>query len=449
MNKNKVIFTIIWILVFTLIIIWIFSLKKNNNNTNTTNKKDIFNIWIVWDNKDDFVSFINDFKELQPEYKKSQINVESFSNSEEYNFALIWAIIKWKAPDLFVLNNGEKNSIFSEQIIWIDPNIINPNDFRKKYKWIFSEDLISEYIDEEWKEKEYLIWIPIWYETLWIFYNLRYVKSSDLENLSSLNNIVSSLKKSKPNLIPIWMWNGSTVENVADIIVQFLMLEDWANSLLELTNNNIKQALATYLFYWDENSDNNYNSRFAELKTLWNNNLDLFSAWETFMIIWYPRMINKIDETGYSTSFLRATPFPHFYSGWWKTLINYNYFVINKDTEKTDLAYDFLSFLTTDTWAENYLSKFMYYLPALLSLESDKLEEKIHKKYKIVLKNFFNNNYLLSSFDRWIKTIFDNEIVSILDNSSNYENEFESFKNNLICKTNKFIKLENLSKNCE
>jgi hypothetical protein len=33
-------------------------------------------------------------------------------------------------------------------------------------------------------------------------------------------------------------------------------------------------------------------------------------------------------------------------------------------------------------------------------LESDKLEEKINKKYNVVLKDFYNNDFELASFDR-------------------------------------------------
>lgn len=446
MNKKKLIFLVVaWILLL-IIILFVMFFGGWSKQSNTSVKT--FNIWIVWDSKDDFGRFIGDFKTLYPKYTSTMINVESFSNFEEYYFALMSSIIKWNSPDIFVLNNWEKKPIFNDQILWIDPTVINPNDFRKKYKWVFSDDLI-ESVDVNWKQQEFLKWIPVWYETLWIFYNWRFIKSADIETLSWLNNTISNLKKSKPDLIPIWIWNWSTVQSVADIIIQFFMLDDWVNSIFEISPAKIKESLAAYLLYWDENWDNNYNSRFADLKALWNDNLSLFSKWETYMVIWYPRMINKIDESWFSTSFLRASPFPHYYTWWWKTLVNYNYFAMNKNTQETTLALDFLSFLTTDTWAQNYLSKFPYYLPALLSLESDKLEEKINKKYNVVLKDFYNNDFELSSFDRWIKSIFDNWVVPILDNSSNYEKEFTNFIANIVCKSHKFSDLKNLSSKCE
>lgn len=446
MNKNKLIFWIIAWVILLLIILFILSLNNNQKPTNTWTKKD-FKIWVINDNKTDFLTLISDFKSLNAKYKNSNIIVESFSSYEEYSYALSSAIISSEAPDIFVLNNNEKNSIFSKQIYWLEPSIFNPNDFRKKYKWIFSDDLITTYQDWE-KQKEALIWIPVWYETLWIYYNGRYIKDTDLKSISSLNNIISELKIQKPNYTPIWIWNGSTVEFASDIVTQFFMLENWISKLEDISWNKLKESLWTYLFYWDESSDNAYNSEFVELMTLWNNNLDLFAKWEIFMIVWYPSLINKIDSKWYSKNLLRASPFPHYIVWEWKTLANYNYFVINKQTTNYSLATDFLLYLSTDSWANNYLDKFPYYLPALLSLESDKLEEKIHKDYKIVKKDFLDKNYILSSFDKWIKNIYDTDIINILDNSSTYETEFLKFKNKLLCLTKKVVKLENLSKEC-
>jgi hypothetical protein len=450
MNKNKLIFSIIGWVILLLIIIIVLTANGWKNPTNINTQVKDFKIWVIWDNNNDFLNLITDFKTIYPKYKTSNISIESFSDYEEYSYALSSAIASWEAPDIFVLNNNEKDSMFNGQISWLNPEIFNPNDFRTKMKWVFSDDLITTY--NEWEEeKEILKWIPVWYEALWIFYNWRYVNDSDLSYISWLNSLIAEIRKQKPNFTPIWIWNGSTVFDAADIVTQFFMLESWVDKINDIVWNKLKEPLWTYLYFWDESSDNSYNSKFVELKTLWNDNLDLFSKWEIFMVVWYPRMIKQIDENWYSSNLLRASPFPHYFAWEWKTLINYNYFVINKDTSYYDLSNDFLSYLISDNWAWNYLSKFKYYLPALLSLESDKLEEKIHDDYKIVLKNFVDkeNDYLLSSFDKWIKNIYDRNIISILDNSTNYESEFMKFRSKLICQTKKIVNLENLSQDCK
>ena len=448
MNKNKLIFAIIGWIILVFILFVVSWLNKGTEKKNTNKWQWDFSIWMIWKNKDWLTSVVDDFKKINKKYSNTNIKVETFSSYSDYQLALTAWIIDNKAPDIFVLNNNEKHSIFENQAYWINPKVINPNDFRKKFKWVFADDLILT--DWEWEKKvEYLKWIPVWYETLWVFYNRRYVKAADLWSLSSLNNVVADLKEKKPNLIPIWIWNWSTVLWSEDIITQFFMFEDGVSSLSDVTSTKMKQWLASYLQYWNINWDNGYNSRFAELSKFWQTSLDLFSKWETFMVVGYPSLIDEIYKKWFSKNFLEAAPFPHYFSWNWKTLVNYDYFVINKDTKNLDLSNAFMLYLSSDNWAENFLKWFKYYLPALLSLESDKLDEKISDNFNIVLKDFYNNDYELSSFDKWIKSTYDKEIISILDNASNYENEFLGFQKKILCNATKISSFENLSKSCE
>jgi maltose-binding protein MalE len=359
------------------------------------------------------------------------------------------SIIKGNSPDIFVLNNNEKNSIFSDQIQWIDPKIINPNDFRIKYKTVFANDLIESYLDESTsKNKDFLIWIPVWYETLWVFYNKKYVKPSDLISMYSLNKFIRTLKDENPDIVPIWIWNWTYVYDSSSIVTQFFLNEDSVSSLGDLTSDKSKQALSSYYLFWSDLND--YNSKIPELEMLSRNNLDLFSKYKMAMVVWYPRMIKEIKNKWFSIfPYLQALPFPHNVSGEAKALVEYNYFVVNKDSGNKDLANNILAYLTTQKWASSYLDKFRYYLPSLISLEEDKLEEKIFDKYSIVLKNFLNTKASLFSFDKWIKSFYDKNIVNLLDSNFNYVNNFNSFKSKIICKTNKITLLESLSKNCE
>ena len=448
MNKNKLIFWIIWGFILILILFAAMSIKNGWLKSWEEKKSWDFSIWMLWNTTNDAIWFIESFKEIYPNYSSKTISIEIFSSFDDYQYALMSAITAWKTPDLFMLNNNEKNSVFSNQVVWIDSTIINPNDFRKKFKWVFSDDLISIYWEGD-EAHEFLIGLPVWYETLWIFYNRKYVKDSELETLSWLNNTIAELKSKKPNIIPIWIWNWSTVQSASDIVTQFFMLENSVSGLKDIHWTKLKQGLASYLLFWDTNWYNGYDSRFMELSRFWQNSIDLFSKWETFMVVGYPSLINEIYEKGFSKSFLLASPFPHYYSWEWKTLLNYDYFVINKDTLEKDLANDFISYLATDIWALDYLDNFSYQLPALLSLESDKLEEKIHNNYNVILNDFYSSDYALSSFDKWIKNLYDKHIIAILDNSSNYEIAFEKFRNTILCKADKIATLENLSKSCD
>ena len=48
-----------------------------------------------------------------------------------------------------------------------------------------------------------------------------------------------------------------------------------------------------------------------------------------------------------------------------------------------------------------------------------------------------------------IKSIYDKEVVKVLDNTTNYLDSFTTFQSKLTCKTKKYLTLENLSLDCE
>ncbi|MDD3646323.1 MAG: ABC transporter substrate-binding protein [Candidatus Gracilibacteria bacterium] len=448
-NKNKIIFTVIGVIILLSIIFLLVTMNSVDNSNNTKNGTDEFKIWIVGDKIESLNDFIEGFKKIYPAYKNKQIIVEAFNSYEDYTYTLMSALSSGNGPDLFVLNNSEKKSVFSDQVLGLDPNIINPNDFRKKYKGVFGDDLISVYTDESNVSKEYVIGLPVGYETLGIYYNRRYVKSTDLDNISTMNNVISDLKNKYDDLIPIGIGNGSTVLNASDIITQFFMLEGGVTGLGNLNTNVFKSAFGAYLLYGDTTGYNGYNERYQELKDTKRNSIYLFSRGEVLMIVGFPSMVKDIKESGFSKSMLQAVPFPHYFSAGGKTLINYNYFVINKDTQNLDLANAFISYLYSDAGASSYLSYFTYYLPALLSLESEKLDQKIDPDFNVILRDFYNDSYELSSFDKAIKNIYDREIISLLDNIIISEQNFNSFKDSLFCKFNKLSTFSDLSANCE
>lgn len=449
LNKNKLIFWVIWSLILLSFIFLLVTItNKNNTVAKTWSSWNIFKIWTFGYPMENSFQFVDDFKKAYPEHKSKEIIIENFPSYEDYTYTMMSAISSWKWPDIFVLNNNEKNSVFSNQVLWIDPAIVNPNDFRKRYKWFFSDDLISTYSDDTWT-REFLIGLPVWYETLWVFYNRRYAKDSDLKNLSSLNNVISDLSTKYTDLIPVWIWNWSTVFKSEDIITQFFMLEWWVNWVWSLNNNVLKAWLSSYLLYWDTTWYNWYNSRFQELKNTKKDSIYLFSRWEVLMVVWYPSMIKNIKESWFSKTMLQATPFPHYFSGGGKTLANYNFFVINKDTIDISLAESLISYIYSDTGASTYLSYFPYQLPALLSLESDKLQQKIDPDYTVILWDFYNDEYEIWSFDKWVKYIYDKNISLLLDSPVTNEEMFARFKETIICKANKISTFSSLGVNCD
>jgi len=204
MNNRKLIFwAIIW---WILIILLIFLLVAKSNKTKTVAKFNWnFNIWIVGDSSTKFDEFLTSYKNANKSMSNVVYNVKSFSNFEDYNLALNSAFIKWEAPDLFVLNNNE-TSLYEDKIYALSNLKIDIHKFKQEYKPLFIDDLIVNFWEGEDK-KEYLKWIPVWYETLWIFYNKGYPYRLNPINFNSLSSLLSIIKEKKErDLITIALW---------------------------------------------------------------------------------------------------------------------------------------------------------------------------------------------------------------------------------------------------
>jgi len=443
MNKQKIIFIIIAAFFAVLILIMAFMMRSSSDQKANSKSWEL-KIWIFQDDKVKFEEYLSDFQKAS--WNKFTPIVESFSDRNEYNLALNSAFSRWVAPDVFVLNNNEK-SIFLENISWIDPALVNPTDFRKNYESFFADDLITT-ISSKDKKQEFLAWIPIWYETLWIYYNrAKWIEASDLETWWSLKDTIIKQKEKNEDIVPLWIWKWTTVEFVSDIVTAFFMLEN-AISLEWITDSVTKSALSTYFSYSDTSWDNWYNDKFESMLSSAMTNLDLFSRWDISMVIAYPRTLLEIDKKWSSKKFLYARPFPEFFMWSWKWFVNYNYFVVNKNAVNDKLAMSFMKYISSETWSKSYLDKFSYYIPSQLSLKSEYLEKDILDWYNIKLKDFDNDALEKNSFDKWIKTIYDEKMVNIADDEDNYVSSFTIFKDKLICVTNKITKLENLSESC-
>ncbi len=444
MNKNKIIFLVIWIftiIFFIVIFIFLSSLWKKEKPTTSTWG---FSIWVLKDDKANFSHFLDEFKKTNENYKNTTFSVTSFSNYEEYYNSLVWAFLRWQAPDIFVLNNND-SPFFDNQILWIDPNVVNPDDFRKKFDSVFSQDLIRT-IDVDWKKTDFLVWIPVWYENLWIFYNFREIKWKKLSTWSYINEIIRELKENNSS-VWIWIWNWLTVYDASDIITQFFLL-DWISNLQDATWNNVKSSISNYLMFWDTKFDNWYDNFYNDLVSTNKNNLDAFSSGDIQMVIWYPRMLEEIEKRWFNKVFLKTDVFPMYKENEWKLLINYNYFVMNKNTSNPDLAKSLMQYFSSEDWQKNYLKMFRYYMPAMLSLVDERLDENIKDWYNIKYKDFYNKNLDLTTFNKKNRTIYDKQIPLILDSWINSTDLFEIFRKRLLCLSDKMVSWTSLDVSC-
>ena len=180
-------------------------------------------------------------------------------------------------------------------------------------------------------------------------------------------------------------------------------------------------------------------------------NLELFSEWKEAMIVWYPSMLNDLRELWFNKSLLWVEAFPHYYVWKGNILSRYSYFVVNKKSRDEKLAFDFLFYLWSEAWAEKFLNKFTFLLPALDNLERKYLDNQVNNSYYVLLRDFFKWDYqtLLSSFDKIIDDIYDEEISNIVIYKSSYIDKVKNLQKNLECKYNKVYHFNDLSNDCE
>lgn len=444
----------LWVIVLVAIIYAISLLNTDKKKKAGPKVTGDISIWIVWDDKEKFASVIENFKKVNTTYTALNITVESFPDYKEYTDTLASSFVAGKAPDIFVLNSSDDTNIFDSQVLWIDPTFINPQDFRKNFKQFFWDELIgvTEVTNPEDEKKplkvEFLKGIPVWYETLWIFYNRRYLESKDVASWAAVSSAVKTLKEKNESMIGIALWNGSTVPYASDILSQFLML-DKINSVVEAEGTKMKQWFSTYLSYGSETGENAYNAKMINLVQEWKNALDAFARDEVASVIGYPRMLSDISDKGFRKTFLFASAFPHYFIDDGKTLVNYNYFVINKNTEKYSIASDFLGYLASEEGQKDYFEQYPYYLPSLISLEASLFDKKIDEGFNITLKDFYNSETIYSSFKKGMKNMYDTEITNILDDELTAMSAFLILKKKMECYTGKVVRFENLSTVCK
>ncbi|MBF0913398.1 carbohydrate ABC transporter substrate-binding protein [Candidatus Gracilibacteria bacterium] len=443
MSRNKTILFIIGgiILFFAVVIILIMLFSNNSKKGNSS--KDVFSIRMVGDSAEEAQDFVDGFKRFAN--TNMDVNISSFNSYDEYTYALTYAIANGETPDIFVLNSNEKNSLFENQTVGIPPDYLNPSTIRKEYKDFVSNQLISQ----SDTGTEFLLGLPIGYETLGVFFNKRFVKRTDLENISSLKSAVAKLKEKSPENIPIAIGNGTTLDSSEDIATQFMMSQSGDKNIESLQRRSVQAGLGDYLYFGDIEGDNKYNSRLEEMKVANQNAVDLFSEGETYMVAGYPRLINKISKKGFSSNYLEAVPFPLGGASSGAALVNYNYFVVNKDSAKGDLAGKFMSYVSSADGIKIFLKAYPYYLPAAIAFEKEAESQMIHKNYKIAVTDFYSEKYSYTSFNKGIKTVYDAQLRVILDSEKTAVDEFTRFQKSLNCKTEKAVSQKEFSKVCD
>lgn len=443
MNIYKIIFWVVWVVLLWTLIYLMTSIESNKNTIPDRAAPWDFSIWILEDSKDDFWSYMEDFKSSNPAFANKNIIVESFDDREIYFQTLVSAISSGIAPDIFVMDNREVSPL-DNYALWIDPQIISPNDFRWRFAPRFSEDLIVW--DSEDENLEFLKGVPIWYETLWIYYSRKYfLRPSELTSWSDFASEVQSVSDKQSKIVPIAMWN-SQVSHAWDIITSLLVAE-WDESIFDTNQWTARTALSLYTSYGDKWGDNKYNVLTSSFGN--KSDIEYFTEGDVAAMVWYPRDLLRISEIWYQKSFLFAAPFPQFAGNENKTAIKYNYFAMSKDSSAPDVWQAILAYMSSLEWQQKYLEYFPYYLSPELSIASEKQEKKIIPDYNIVYKNFVSEGSELISYNMWSVYNYLWETERIVDDIDTLDTRFMDMRDWLICSSAKQTTLLNLSNSCK
>jgi len=439
MNINKIVFAILWAIIIFLIAMLVTQLNRWVQPSQTQVQRWDFNIWILDENIADFQKIVSDFKENFPDYANTTIWVETFSDKNLYYDTIISALWAWIAPDIFMLSNAEFSPL-SNFISAVSPEVLSPSDFRRDFHPVFADDLIVRSEDNI----DFLSWVPVWYQVPALFYNRRnFPRSSELLDWGRLNIEMLSLAE-KWDTIPLALGDGATITR-SDWIINSFLAQEWVKALSETQNTHTRQAFSQYRSWWMIGTQN-----YMDLikKTQWDTDIEYFAEWRVAAMLGYPKDLKRIAEIGYQSNMLFVTPFP---LSEWKTdavAIDYDYFVVQKNTSNITLAENFLWYLASEKWQRMFAEIFPHYLPAHSWLAVEFEEQKVHPNFNVVYRNFLSSPTELISYSVENREMYKNWLETILQSENWFDTAFQSLKARILCSTKKYRDFTDISIQC-
>lgn len=468
MSKDKLI--VIWVVVWVFaLMIGLFSYLWSKSKPTNTNAPKEFNVWVVWDETAWFSNIITWFKAKYKEYSPTEIKFTKFTSYSDYEKTLINVMSDGNSPDIFVINNStmtdEGNWLLESKIVWLPWDIVNTDYFQKNFNKVFDELIIqSAEKNQDWKDVlvDYLKWIPMWYETLWVFYNFKKIRNL-WATWSDLDDEIEKSAQDDYSTIWLWLW-WKYVQWASDILSLFF-IQNWISSYDKLNSDNSSSYIKAYRSYYND-ANNWLDKQKEELDKLNLTFTDLFVRWKIGAIIWYPSLIKEIilsiKRTEWEADVWEKTlRTAKIFQKWksndnWKNdeksnLINYNFFALSKYSQNQDMWFKFLSYLSTKDAQEKYISNFKYYLPAMVSMEESRMDEPLEKWYdRAKFKDFISNDVNLKTFKKWIRSEYDNYFNSELSNTLLDSNEMaQKWYKILECNVNHILKWVDYDKQCD
>lgn len=433
MSPRKILFFIIVGISVLIIGITLFFLQKKS--TQKTVIPNSLKIWITDGTTQGYDALVKWFQAYAPEYKNMNIIFEKKTTDPiRYRTLLLSTMTDGTGPDIFMVGAGE-DVVLDWKIEPIPEELIDFSDFGKKYDDIFLS-LITSTGSEDIPTR-YLKGVPLWFETLGIFYNKNLVR-----NLPKTWNELDSLYNKG---IDTWifvsnLWLGPRyTENAADIIALFYQ-KTWGASIMELKAWGT-DGLVQYMNYKDIQIPTITNDdTYAPIITLWGRRsdmdaeklttLDLFMQWDIGMIIWYPSLINALEKSDKrawinskaSTILTEKIPLDE-YNWTRKNIVKYNYFALSKASDNDEAAIKFLEYLMTPEAEQIFLQNNSYLISAQREFwgaqEGTQLSKVLSRATMDAFIPTIDDTYIVFSYG--LKAEFENFVSEYIDRNWNLD----------------------------
>jgi ABC-type glycerol-3-phosphate transport system substrate-binding protein len=334
-------------------------------------------IWINEGTTDAYKEIVEWFKKYAPEYAKTTITFEKqVRDPIQYRTLLLNTIADGKGPDIFMIHAGE-DIVLEGKIEPIPWDMLPLADFDKKYETLFLPLIISSGSTKD--DGEYLLGVPMGYETLGIFYNKSLIRTfpktwNELDTLYS-EGLPSGKYPSNLGMSPRY------TPNMSDIIGLFLGKED---ILSYRTLSSANKSFTSYIRYgempvgrWETTETDIYspNTSLLENTPLMDREktttIDMFMRGEIGMVFGYQSLIEDLEKAQKRAAseavndIILTERIPQdSWNGKKKNIARYAYFWISKSSNNGIAGVKFLEYLMTEDALQKYLKSHPYMIAA-------------------------------------------------------------------------------------
>ncbi len=359
MSPRKIIFLVIVGIVAILILLGIWRLSESSTVARITAVKKI-SLWVVWDTSEQYQNLFADFWTFDKKYAKTEIDIRVFPDYDKYKKILLSTLSEWVGPDIFMVDGGADDILMSK-LAPIPDSFISLQDFDKKYEDIFLPLIITE--GEKGAQSRSLLWVPLGYETLGLFYHKSLLRSVP-RTWNEVQNMYNEPEKS--NVFPINIGLGPLYTPYTTDIIAYFMGKSGITETKDLTSwssgvsEYLKYASTSLSSFINENGGSEWGWSLQDTREEMDRELlstiDLFMRGRIAILVWYPSLIREIEKAekrawGDALDDLILTEkLPQDSLGKNRTNIaRYRYLGVSKKTENAEAAAALLSYTMSDT----------------------------------------------------------------------------------------------------